>query len=362
MTHIAYPDGPEDLRPEDDAIVDFLARATPQAPRHSEGDIVELTDGRLFAAYTRYHTGEGWDASPAHIVACTSADGGHMWSAPRAVVEPRDAAGNVMSVSLLRGANGDLLMAHIDQVEAMPQRGMVLRRSSDDGDTWGAPVVMSPANGNRHYANNACLTRLRTGRIVLAAREYAAYRQPYACYSDDDGRTWRAGRHVPDAELTEAQRREQNINEPSLCELADGRLLATMRSVAGGQYFAWSADGGESWSRPVLSPLRGGCSPCALRWLPDSDAIIAIWTPGHHQRTPLATATSHDGGATWTPAKLLERSPYHGYCYVSCTFVGERALLSYMHYPIRDELRRFLSEPHYHELRFVSLPTVWFTR
>ena len=33
-----------------------------------------------------------------------------------------------------------------------------------------------------------------------------------------------------------------------------------------------------------------------------------------------------------------------------------------MHYPLVDDLRRFHSEPHYHELRFLSLPTAWFTR
>ena len=76
---IAFQDGPEDMRPEDEATVGFLARATPSQPRHSEGDIVALSNGRLLAAYSRYHTGEGWDGSPAHLVARTSDDGGRTW-------------------------------------------------------------------------------------------------------------------------------------------------------------------------------------------------------------------------------------------------------------------------------------------
>jgi len=360
---IAFPEGPEDLRPEDGAIVAFLGSATPEEPRHSEGDIIALSDDRLLAAYSRYHAGEGWDGSPAHLAARTSDDGGHTWSAPQTIVEPQDAArGNVMSVSLLRGAAGELLMAHVDELPGMP-RGMVVRRSADEGGTWGEALALSaPTPGNRCYANSACLLRLGSGRILLSSREYTPVRRPFCFLSDDDGHTWRAGCHAPDPELTPEEREQQNINEPSVCQLADGRLLMTMRSVAGGQFFSWSEDEGETWGRAQLSPLRGSCSPCALRRLPDSDEILAIWTPGHHQRTPLATAVSADGGRTWGHEKLLERSLYHGYCYTSCTFVGNRSLLSYMHYPIVEELRRFQSEPHYHELRFVSLPTAWFTR
>ena len=253
--NIAFPDGPEDLRPGDDALVGFLARATPAEPRHSEGDIVALPGGRLFAAYTRYYAGEGWDGSPAQIVARTSDDDGRSWSMPRVLVEAQDPArGNVMSVSLLHGVGGDLLMAHVDQLPGMSARGMVVRCSADDGLSWGDPVVLEPPSpGTISYANNACLLRLSTGRILLSAREYVDVRRPFAFLSDDDGHTWRTGAHVPDAEMTPQQRAEQNINEPSVCELADGRLLTTMRSVAGGQFFSFSEDGGESWRRPLLS-------------------------------------------------------------------------------------------------------------
>ena len=115
----------------------------------------------------------------------------------------------------------------------MPTKGIVLRRSADEGKTWSERVVVTPRPGYRHSANNACLTRLSSGRIVLAAREYiGGIRWPYACYSEDDGRTWKAGNHVPDPGLTPSQKSGQNVNEPSICELADRRLLMTMRSIA----------------------------------------------------------------------------------------------------------------------------------
>ncbi len=362
---VTYAQGPEDLHPEDGAIVGYVHRATPQDPRASEGDLIATKEGGLLAVYSHYYTGVGHDGSPARLVGRISRDGGKTWGKPWTVADRDEGSqGNVMSVSLLRGRNDDLLMVYYDRTPDMPAKGMVLRRSPDDGRTWGKRIVVTPTgNANRHVANNACLTRLVGGRIVLAAREYVGgIRWPYACYSDDDGRSWKAGQHVPDPGLSPKQKQLQNVNEPSLCQLADGRLLMTMRSVAGGQFFAWSKDEGETWSKPVLSPLRGICSPAIVRRIPDSDDVLAVWTYGYSGRTPLVSAVSSDGGRTWRHLKLLEQSQYHGYCYAACAFVGDRVVLAYMHYPMYSSLFRFEAEPGYIDLRLVSLPIRWFYR
>ena len=39
---------------------------------------------------------------------------------------------------------------------------------------------------------------------------------------------------LPDPERPDEQPLGQNVNEPSICEVADGRLLITLRSIAGG--------------------------------------------------------------------------------------------------------------------------------
>ncbi|MBN1554729.1 MAG: exo-alpha-sialidase [Phycisphaerae bacterium] len=365
---VEYPDGPEDIQPEDDAIVGYVHQATPQAPRASEGDILPLADGRLLAVYSLYDSGTGWDESPARLAGRISADGGRSWSEPAMLIRPEEGSqGNVMSVSLLRGLRqtpGDLMLACFDKTPRMKAKGMVLRRSHDEGNTWGPRVEITPPDSeNVHVANNACLTRLSTGRIVLATREYVeGIRWPYACYSDDDGRTWIAGKHVPDAGLLEEQKKTQNLNEPSICELADGRLLMTMRTTAGGQFFAWSSDRGETWGTPVRSALAGVCGPAIVRRVPDSDDILTIWAYGLGGRTPLCSAISSDGGVTWRHLKRLEQSPFHSYGYVSCTFVQDRVLLSYMHTPEVRTVFRFEADPNYTDLRFVSLPSAWLYR
>ena len=361
---VEFDEGPEDLRPCDEAIVGYFQLTTPAAPRASEGDMVVLEDGRLLCVYGHYHAGEGWDLSPAHLAASTSDDGGRTWSQPRRMIGMEEgSADNVMLVSLLRAANGDLLIVYADKTPEMKARGMVLRRSSDDGQTWSPRQPITPDNGNIHQANNACLLALKSGRIVLAMREYVdGIRWPYALFSDDDGRTWQVGRHVPDPELTDEQQRGQNVNEPSICELADGRLLMTMRSVAGGQFFSWSSDCGETWTKPVLSPLRGACSPAILRRIPDSDDVLALFTYHYGNRTRLLSAISADGGLTWRHLKRVERSEYHGYGYASCIFVGDRVLFGYMHSPSYEALFRFEAQPGYIDGRFASLPLLWFYR
>jgi len=69
-------------------------------PRNSEGDIIELKDGRLCLIYTRFTGGSG-DHAAANLVMRTSKDNGLSWSGDKVVVR-RTGGLNVMSVSLLR--------------------------------------------------------------------------------------------------------------------------------------------------------------------------------------------------------------------------------------------------------------------
>ncbi len=356
------PDGPEDVRPEDDSLCYMVNEATPEEPRNSEGDLIELKDGRLLLVWSDYYGGTGWDGSPARLAGRTSADGGQTWSPPFVVVSDEH-GGNVMSASLLRASDGDLLLAYYGQLPGTKARGMALRRSPDEGVTWSDPVTITPDNGNRHVANNACLRMLDSGRTILPCREYVnGIRWPYCLYSDDGGRTWAAGQHVPDPGLTPEQRSEQNVNEPCVAQLADGRLLMTMRTTAGGQYFSYSSDEGATWTRPALSPLRGACSPAAIHRIPRTGGILAIWTYGFAGRTPLVSAVSQDGGNTWEHLKLIEQSQYHGYGYTSITFGADKVYLTYMHYPLFQSLMRFEVEPGYIDQRLTVLPIAWFYR
>ncbi|WP_433475062.1 exo-alpha-sialidase [Spirillospora sp. CA-142024] len=89
---------------------------------------------------------------------------------------------------------------------------LVLRRSSNGGQTWGPLQVVSKGNGETH-GNPVPIVDKRTGRIVLVTTHNGPApcpngcdRDPYVQVSDDNGATWSAPR-----EMTEGKRPEWNF-------------------------------------------------------------------------------------------------------------------------------------------------------
>ena len=65
-------------------------------PRNSEGDIIELKDGRLCLIYTRFTGGSG-DHAAADLAMRTSGDDGRNWSDDRIVVQHPGSAPSVQA-------------------------------------------------------------------------------------------------------------------------------------------------------------------------------------------------------------------------------------------------------------------------
>ncbi|MBQ3126638.1 MAG: exo-alpha-sialidase, partial [Clostridia bacterium] len=80
-------------------------------PRNSEGAFLQLDDGRLAFAYSRYHGVGGNDHAACAICAVYSTDEGASWTdTPEQLVSAADyGQENVMSVSLMRLANGGVI-------------------------------------------------------------------------------------------------------------------------------------------------------------------------------------------------------------------------------------------------------------
>ena len=140
-------------------------------PRNSEGSFLELDSGEILFAYSGFHGDSYMDHACADIMLIRSRDGGRTWSQPETVARTADAgAMNLMSVSLLRMQTGDVGVFYLTRM-SWTEMTVTLRRSSDAGKTWSAPVLCAP-RVSYYVINNDRVTRTSSGRIILPLAEH----------------------------------------------------------------------------------------------------------------------------------------------------------------------------------------------
>jgi sialidase-1 len=327
----------------------------PGNQRNSEGSFVTLADGRVVLAYTRYR-GESWaDHAAAGIVARESADGGRTWAAAERVWVEGEGACNVMSVSLLRLADGRIALLYLRKNSLTDCRPFV-RFSSDETRTWSEPVPVALRPGY-YVVNNDRLVQLASGRLLVLAALHGGNRpaatvkeafDPHAevvvLMSDDAGATWREGPQRLRVDLAV----ESGLQEPGVIERRDGSLYGWARTCTGAQWEFESRDGGETWSEPRPSAFGSPCSPLSLKNLGTRTAPrwLAVWNDPRATgaavrqestwaaesswgRTPLVARESRDDGHTWGPVERVETDPDRGFCYTALHAVGGAWLMAY---------------------------------
>lgn len=308
----------------------------PGNPRNSEGAFLPLRDGRVLFVYSRF-SGSVQDDAAAELWALTL-DGDTASPPAPLIPAPDDGAQNLMSVSLLRMANGDIGLFYLRR-HGQTQLEMVLRRSGDEGKTWSSPTPVTTRAGY-FVVNNDRVCRLAGGSILVPAAEHKKFRRTDGSVffdaraeavffrSDDDGRSFYElpGKGV----MPFADACQSGLQEPGVLEMRDGRLWAWARTDLGSQWEMVSFNGGRSWTPPAPSRFTSPLSPMSVRRLL-SGALLAlynpvplyngrsaqvqgIWTGG---RSPLALRLSRDDGQTWDDPVLLESDPCRGYCYTA---------------------------------------------
>ena len=311
----------------------------PGNPRNSEGDFVQLKDGRLLFVYTHF-TGGGGDHSKAHLAGRFSSDGGLTWTTEDVVVVPNEGQMNIMSVSLLRLASGEIALLYLRKNTLFDCRPL-LRISTDEAKTWGEPVeVIADKFVGYYVLNNDRVVQLKSGRLVAPVSRHSVPGEKWSgqgiqmCFlSDDNGKTWRPSR----SQLTgQKGNRRITLQEPGVVELKDGRLMMFMRTTAGCQYLSFSKDGGDTWSPAEPSDLISPCSPATIERIPKTGDLLVVWNnhrdvdDAHRgKRTPFNAAISRDEGKTWEKVKTLEDDPGGWYCYTALEFVGDRVVLGH---------------------------------
>lgn len=346
-------------------------------PRNSEGAFLRTGDGRTRYIYTRYSGGNWSDDAHADLAELISTDDGDSWR-DNGVVIPRGDADNVMSVSLLRLRNGSVILFYLEKrmlacgrMACLP----MIRRSTDDGDTWSEARRLIARDGYFVMDNDRAV-QLESGRIVLPF-SYHLFREGrwefrpgmlFTLISDDNGETWRESESLvcPDTRADGFH----GFQEPVVIELAPDHLRMWARTALGYQFTTDSFDGGNNWGAAVPdrnfpSPL----SPLSVKRDPATGWLYAVWNgidrqlypvlplPTGSDRTPLVIMRSRDNGATWDRREgvMLEREPDRGYCYTAMHFCGSDLLLAYC-FGVQAPGRCVLQDL---RLRKLHLPDLW---
>ncbi len=332
--------------------------------RNSEQAIIELQDGRLLMGWSEFYEGAGDDWSPCRLARKISSDGGVTWSETTTMLE-NEAQQATMEVDFVRVPSGDICLFYLKKNSNNDCRVM-MRKSKDDGATWGEAKQLSDWQGCAATTNDRAILTTK-GRIILPFYysmndEFA---QPCfgACqvfYSDDEGETW--GISMPPLS---APFSASGAFEPAVVELYDGSIMMFLRNSSGRIWQSISRDGGARWGRPTATELATSGSPICLKRIPNSSDIMCIWNQCSKQeiewgfvRDRLSCAISSDDGKTWGHFKNLEslnditqvkpapigESPKSNLvswgspmpvsgplncCYPSCTFVGDNAIICY---------------------------------
>lgn len=210
------------------------------------------------------------------------------------------------------------------------------QRSDDDGLTWSVPKEITPAFEafQAHYPWKVLATgpdhgiQLRSGRLIVpvwlsTGTGGNAHRPSVTAtiYSDDQGKTWKAGEiAVPCTDEW------INPNETVAIELSDGRVMLNVRSEskAHRRLVTTSPDGASHWSTPkfddaLLEPI---CMAGMVRYDHGGTSLILFSNPNNlekakgkaepgksRDRKNLSVKLSRDEGQTWPVTRAVEPGP-----------------------------------------------------
>ena len=290
----------------------------------------------------------GGDWSDIRILLRRSTDDGKTWSTPQSIADvPGPKTKNPFALRLKNvdttqvTYNNPVLIADKDgsvhMLFCLEYERAFYQRSDDDGLSWSKPVEITSTfeTFKKHYDWKVLATgpnhsiQLKTGRLVVpvwlsTGTGGNAHRPSVTAtiYSDDQGKTWKAGDiAVPCTDEW------INPNETVAIELNDGRVMLNVRSEskAHRRLVVTSPDGATNWSTPkfdeaLLEPI---CMAGIVRYQHDGKSLILFSNPhnleGGREGTPepgksrtrknVSVKISRDEGLTWPVSKTLEPGP-----------------------------------------------------
>jgi sialidase-1 len=278
------------------------------------GTVIALAEGRKRGA---------GDSGDIDLVFKRSTDGGRTFG-PMQVLwdDGGNTCGNPCPVLDRTTGTIWLLMTHnlgSDPEDAIVKRTSTgtrtvwLSKSTDDGQTWAAPVEITASTKKPEwtwYATGpgAGIQLRESGRLVIPCDYRSDGEFSHVIYSDDHGATWQLGGTAG-----------PGCNECEVVELTDGALLLNMRNYKpqrSSRAIATSRDRGQTWSPVRLDPvlIEPTCQASLRRfsWAEDAGgkSRILFSNPASQKaREMLTLRLSYDECGSWPESKVLHAGP-----------------------------------------------------
>ena len=238
-----------------------------------------------------------------HVVVRRSQDGGATWGPPAILDEP--GFGDTISVApkLVPFADGGLLATWQARRNAVGQKFILARRSTDFGATWGPTQTL---NSVAQSFPQGTASRDDGAVLVAYSDERNIERDIFANHSTDGGATWQPA----DAVVMPSAKAESVGPAPALGKGGDAWVAweEKKRGDASIQV-ARSSDGGSTWSSPVrIDRSAERASPIWPALVESHGRLTAVWTAGivgQTSRSWLWMSSSTDGGSTWSDPKAV---------------------------------------------------------
>ncbi|MFC5466278.1 sialidase family protein [Lederbergia graminis] len=179
------------------------------------------------------------------------------------------------------------------------QTRLMLIESTDRGRTWTNKRAFTDITNGLPYWNCARISRLRDGRLVIAAdliteKKEAAARN-YIWIGDKEGTSWSEPILTP----------VEGIVPDKLCELESGRWLlsAHQRNPVSGypEQRLWYTDNqGDNWTGPIIVASQPGLKLCEVSILPlDDGTLVAYMRENSGEGWDCYKSISYDQGESW---------------------------------------------------------------
>ncbi|WP_330973732.1 sialidase family protein [Niabella digestorum] len=302
-----------------DSVVVFAPEDGKYASMRIPAIVVTQKGSLLAFGVGRINSGSDW--ADMDLLLRRSEDGGKTWG-PIQVVAPRAGGKPTDNPVPIVGKDGIIhLLYQRDYAYAY------YIRSEDDGLTWSVPMnitatflsfkkeynwkVLAPGPGHGIQLKNGRLlvpVWLADSDKLLPHRSHRPSRIA-TIYSDDNGKTWKAGALIPDVPGF------KNPSETMAVELADGTVMLSIRNESDKRRrgVAFSKTGIAGWSHPeyvedLFEPI---CMGAILKAHYRGKDILLFSNPDSkhiekHPRQNLTIKVSYDMGKTWPVQKVLQ--------------------------------------------------------